>query len=532
MKKLGLMVDCSRNSVFSVDAAKRLINIMSTLGYTYLELYTEDTYTVDGEPRFGAFRGRYSKAEIREIDGYALSKGIILKPCIQTLGHLESIFRWDEYKVINDCANILLCDNERTYELIENMFRSVSECFTCREINIGMDEAFLVGQGKYYREHGHVPQIEVMRRHLLRVLEIANKYGFTCDMWGDLFYDMAYSPSYPDASVEKAAAAILENVNLIYWDYYNTERKHYNWRISQYQKLTDRLSFAAGAWTWCGYAPGNVFAMKATKEAFIACEEKGIDDFFITLWGDDGGEHTAFAALPLIVAVSEYAKGNYDRDRIADRFFEVVGIDHDLFFDLGLPNRFNAEDLKHPVNVVNQLLFNDPFLGLCNKTVKTGGREYFERIEKRLREGVINKEWGYIFEMECSLCRALALKCDLGLRTRALYSADDKDGLRAIANSDYKECIRLIREFRCSLKSFWDHDKKMFGFEVQDLRIGGILMRLEACAEALIDYADGRLGCIPQLDETPSYLFDKTDDIRPAYFKYENIVTTNKLSHI
>ncbi len=75
MKKLGLMVDCSRNSVLTVEAAKRLVDLIAPLGYTYLELYTEDTYEVSGEPRFGCFRGRYTKEEIREIDAHCISRG-------------------------------------------------------------------------------------------------------------------------------------------------------------------------------------------------------------------------------------------------------------------------------------------------------------------------------------------------------------------------------------------------------------------------------------------------------------------------
>lgn len=36
-----------------------------------LMLYTEETYTVPDEPYFGAYRGRYSQDEIREMDAYA-----------------------------------------------------------------------------------------------------------------------------------------------------------------------------------------------------------------------------------------------------------------------------------------------------------------------------------------------------------------------------------------------------------------------------------------------------------------------------
>ena len=119
IEKLGLMIDCSRNSVMSVHALKKLIPILSKMGYTTLQLYTEDTYEVNNEPYFGYMRGRYSKQEIKEIDAYAASYNIELIPCIQTLAHLRALFRWPEYQKINDTEDILLVGEERVYTLLE-----------------------------------------------------------------------------------------------------------------------------------------------------------------------------------------------------------------------------------------------------------------------------------------------------------------------------------------------------------------------------------------------------------------------------
>lgn len=46
------------------------------------------------EPYFGAYRGRYSAAEIREMDDYAQKFGVELVPCIQTLAHLHNALKW------------------------------------------------------------------------------------------------------------------------------------------------------------------------------------------------------------------------------------------------------------------------------------------------------------------------------------------------------------------------------------------------------------------------------------------------------
>ena len=123
LKDFGVLLDCSRNAVLRVDALKDYVLYMACMGYTYLELYTEDTYEIKDEPYFGYMRGRYTQKEIKEIDRFAQIFGIELVPCIQTLAHLDCIFRYEKYKAINDVGNILLLRDERTYRLIEKCLK-------------------------------------------------------------------------------------------------------------------------------------------------------------------------------------------------------------------------------------------------------------------------------------------------------------------------------------------------------------------------------------------------------------------------
>ena len=70
-KTFGTMLDCSRNAVMTAESVKRWIDLTAKLGCNTLHLYMEDTYEVDGQPYFGHLRGRYSKAELKQIDAYA-----------------------------------------------------------------------------------------------------------------------------------------------------------------------------------------------------------------------------------------------------------------------------------------------------------------------------------------------------------------------------------------------------------------------------------------------------------------------------
>ena len=50
MANLGVMLDCSRDGVYTVEALKKYIRILAKMGYTSLQLYTEEVYGITEEP--------------------------------------------------------------------------------------------------------------------------------------------------------------------------------------------------------------------------------------------------------------------------------------------------------------------------------------------------------------------------------------------------------------------------------------------------------------------------------------------------
>ena len=70
-KTNGAMVDMSRNVVMNVKTVKLMLRKMALMGQNMFMLYTEDTYEIEGRPYFGHMRGRYTKAEMKELDAYA-----------------------------------------------------------------------------------------------------------------------------------------------------------------------------------------------------------------------------------------------------------------------------------------------------------------------------------------------------------------------------------------------------------------------------------------------------------------------------
>ena len=86
-----------------------------------MQLYTEDTYEMEGETFFGYLRGGYTHQELKNIDDYADALGIELVACIQTLGHLGQMLQWPKYHIYRDTNEVLLANWDETYKLIEKV---------------------------------------------------------------------------------------------------------------------------------------------------------------------------------------------------------------------------------------------------------------------------------------------------------------------------------------------------------------------------------------------------------------------------
>jgi hypothetical protein len=175
-----------------------------------------------------------TQEELKDIVSYCESIGVEVIPCIQTLAHLAQIFRWKPYGEINDFADILLVGEDRTYELIENMFKTLRKCFSSKHVHIGMDEAHMLGFGKYLEKHGIENRFEILQKHLSQVMQIAQKYNFKPIMWSGMWFRLAnngeYYPTEPILT-EEVIKLLPTNLGLVYWDYYHTEKEYRHYFI-------------------------------------------------------------------------------------------------------------------------------------------------------------------------------------------------------------------------------------------------------------------------------------------------------------
>ena len=531
MNILGIMLDCSRNSVYTTDTVKRFIDALGTMGYNALMLYTEDTYEVKGRPYFGYMRGRYSRKELKEIVAYGKKKGVELIPCIQTLAHLNQIFRWSEFESIRDIDDILLADDEKTYKFIEDMLKTARDIFDSDYIHIGMDEAHNAGLGKYLARHGFTNRFEILSRHLNRVSSMARKMGFKPIIWSDMFFRLAANGVYrindPDIITDETAKLVPDNTELVYWDYYSDCDERYETMFKAHEKFDAPVWFAGGAWKWTGFAPHNGVSIRRTRLALDSCQKHGVSNVIITLWGDDGDECSPFSVLPSLFFSAEYYRGWRDTGLIKQKFEKIFGIGFDDMCMLDLPSLAAGAGDKRVDNIDKIMLYNDPLLGIYDGIAQKikNGSEYYADCSKKLKS-IKSDSFGYLFETLSALCDLLEIKFSLGADIRSAYKSKDKARLKELIFSAESAAERL-EIFHKKFRTQWKTECKSNGFEVQDIRLGGLRSRLLRCAEVLRDYCSGKTERIEEFEE------DLLGFDCPEYYNnsWMKIATANVLSH-
>ena len=505
MDRFGVLLDCSRNAVMKPDRIKGFIRILEKLGYNCLQLYTEDTYELDDEPCFGYLRGRYTKAELKDLDAFGKAHGVELIPCIETLGHLEKIFEWSEYADINDCDGVLLAEEEKTYRLIEKMFSTCAECFSSKRINIGMDEAHRLGLGKYLDKHGYENRFDIFLRHLDQVTKIAKRYGYTPSIWSDMFFRIAFRGEYirEDGELpEEIVRKVPEGVALAYWDYFSADEKTYEKMLDKHLSFHRPVWFAGGAIKSCGFHAANAISLDRLGKSLKACLANGIENVLITLWSDGGAECPPAAVLPALTYASECVKGNFGVENAKEKFERVFGENWDDFLLCDL----TGTDLPRQDDIgtgAKEMLYSDYFCGRFQNFVSDTGVErkmYAKYAEKFETAAKRSKNFVRLFEFYRDLSRVLSVKYDLGYLSRKYYLAGDREALRGLLPS-YQKTAELLEEFLVSFEKQWFHDNKPFGFETHEIRLGGVLRRTKSCKRRIEDYLEGRAESIPELEE-------------------------------
>lgn len=498
--KNGVMVDCSRNAVMNTKTVKKMLRKMALLGHTWFSLYIEDTYEIDGEPYFGAYRGRYSQADLKELDDYAYELGIELYPSIQTLAHVNQFLQWEhesyKYADIDDILNV---GRETTFELVRKMIQTLSKCFRSNRIHLGMDEAYNLGRGSYLTEFGLKDKADIMLEYLDHLLEICEEYDVKPTIWDDMFFSN-YSNIEGEDNFE-----IPKQIDLMYWDYYNLSEDHYLERINMRREIAEEVIFAGGAWRWTGYTPHHLKTLHSSIAAIKACKALDVDKVIATAWGDDGSE-APFSVV--LFGATLYSYLNFNEGYNEEQFNEYLKLHTGLSLSDWL-NQGKFDFLEHftiedyvDVTPSKYFLYQDLLMPLFMDKISSMSVDYGE-VMKELQQyfSILEDGDSLTNQFFSAYAYTLELKWNLPLLIWEAYHENHYDDLKKIANEQLPELKRRLELLLKARQSLWLDECNVMGFEIIEQRFGGMMVRCDSVAERLQSYLDGSISKIDELEE-------------------------------
>ncbi len=511
-ESLGIMLDCSRNRVMTVDGVKKWMRRLALNGCNLILLYCEDTYELPGHKYFGAYRGGYTFEELREMDEYAARLGIELVGCIQTLGHMEQSLKWfSAFDPVRDTMRVMNVGNQATYDLIGEMLDFWSRALRSRRIHIGMDEAHDIGLGLFMDKNGFTPQFELFSRHLAKVCGICGEKGLHPEIWSDMFFRLSNSKrdyyDYTHKIPEKVRRMIPDNVTLAYWDYYNSDRDTYENMIKAHRDLGRPVSMASGIWTWTRLWYDHAQTVKTVVPCIAACRKQKIKELYFTMWGDNGAYCNWDSALAGITYAADLAYGasgkNADKDTAA-RFAAVCQSDYEAVLQA---SRIQTEWSNYGTcPSPAALIWDDPLLGIVCNTERDKDPDFAVKLMDRYEEALCRilpfaeENAAGDFDHAVNILQLLIAKLELRGGLTAAYDRDDRVALRQIANVMIPHVIAAVEAFDRSFRRQWLNGGKPFGLEEIQIRNAGQIARLRETALRVSEYLAGERRTIEELD--------------------------------
>jgi hypothetical protein len=509
-ESLGIMLDCSRGAVMTVEHIKSWLRQLTLMGYNMLMLYTEDTYLLPNEPYFGYMRGSYSQAEVREIDDYAAALGIELIPCIQTLGHLEQPLNWSAYDKIKDTASVMFVDKTETYAIIDKMLEFWSGAVRSRRIHIGMDETHDLGRGKFMDEHGFERGFDIFNRHLDTVVKQCAKHGLEAMIWSDMYFRMSNARGdYYDMNSsipEDVRKAIPEKANLVYWDYYHDNKEFYMEWIRRHRELGKEPMMGSGVWTWSRLWYDHQKTESTVRPCIAACRESKLKELMFTMWGDDGAYCDFDSSLAGLCWSAELSfGGSEDPEKLEKQFSAVSGGSYKEHMLIS-----NIEQYKENLHLTAPpVIWDDPLLCRWFRELT----KVNNGLEKQLLENyrsIMDQTATFSFDSEAgdiehafNIASTMTRKIDYQIKLMQAYEDKDHAALKTLVTQDIPVLINSYRTLSVSFRRQWMRKFKPFGLEVIQSRFATQIARLEEAALRLTDLTEQRINSIPELEKMP-----------------------------
>jgi hypothetical protein len=284
----GVMLDISRDRVPTLETLFALVDMLAGWKINQFQLYMEHTFAYRNHPIVWANASPLTGQEILALDAYCRERHVELVPNQNSFGHMHHWLKHPEYAPLGEVKDgfdmpwghhegpFSLCPlDPGSLELVRGLFDELLPHFTSRQLNVGCDETFDVGQGRSKEaceEHGAG---RVYLDFLLQIYQEVKARGHTMQFWGDIIVQ------HPDLVPEVPPDAIA-----LEWGY---EASHpFDERGAQYAAAGVPFYVCPGTASWCSLAGRTDNALGNLLNAAENGLKHGATGYLNTDWGDYG----------------------------------------------------------------------------------------------------------------------------------------------------------------------------------------------------------------------------------------------------
>jgi len=362
----GFMLDVSRDRVPTMATLFHLVDLLAEWKVNQLQLYTEHTFAYRQHRDVWEHASPLTATEIRELDKYCRERFIELVPNQNCFGHLERWLKHDRYRPLAEApdgfdspwghrpAPFSLCPTDPKSEtLIAELLGELLPNFSSRQVNIGCDETYDVGQGRSRAACERRGRGRVYLDFLQRIIAIAQRDGHTVQFWGDILQH------HPELLPE-----IPPGVTALEWGY--TANHDFDGRCGLLAKAGVPFYVCPGTSAWDSLSGMLVNAKANLLNAAVQGKRHGAVGYLNTEWGDSGHWQQWPIALPPTAygaAVSWAVDTNRDLDLPATLschvFRDHTGLMGRIACELGCLNQTARSYESNGIGFALMLLYPD-----------------------------------------------------------------------------------------------------------------------------------------------------------------------------
>ncbi|MBD5782080.1 family 20 glycosylhydrolase [Pelagicoccus sp. NFK12] len=299
----GYMLDISRCKVPTQASLYELVDLLASLKYNQLQLYTEHTFAYRDHERVWANASPLSPEDILDLDAYCRERFIELVPNQNSFGHMERWLRHPEYHHLAESPDgfehpisgwkkygSTLKPTPESADFVDSLFAELLPNFTSKNVNVGGDEPWELGQGYSKSAVEAQGKTRVYLEHLLRIQKKVQARGYRMQFWGDIIINQP-----------ELAAELGPDITALLWGY---EVNHpFEAHCQAMHAAGAKFVVVPGTSTWNSIGGRLYTALPNIDQAAENAHRHCAAGLLLTDWGDNGHHQShLLSVLPILQA--------------------------------------------------------------------------------------------------------------------------------------------------------------------------------------------------------------------------------------